>query len=128
MVVSWRRRQARYGKLRLLADFKLSATRVVVASPTVHATIPPVLHCIVATPSEAPCNLGPPLAHLANHLLDNETFLWRDGLVVEIGLQVLVKALAALLWRPCLYRRRNPHPVMCAVYIHQVDQMRIFGL
>lgn len=88
-----------------------SALLVVAASP-VHATIPPILDCVVAASSQTSGNLSPSLAHLGNHLLDHDTFLRSDGVMVEVGLEVLVISLSALLWGSSLNGRRYPDPVV----------------
>ena len=102
MVMGRRRRQIwhihSHSHLGILADFELGPTSVVVTSPAVHAAIPPILHCIVAASPEAPRNLSPPFAHLGDHLLNQKAFFGGDGIVDEIGLQILVETLPALLW------------------------------
>lgn len=73
------------------------------ASPSaVLATVPPVLDGIVAAAFESSSNLGPSLAHLVDHLLDLLALFGGDRIMVKSGLQVLVEALTALLWRPGL--------------------------
>lgn len=64
--------------------------------PTVHAAVPPILDCVVAASMQSPCNLGPSLAHLSDHTLDEDALLWRDWVEVKRGLEVLMEALAAL--------------------------------
>lgn len=83
--------------LRWLSDFKLGTALLVVASSSVHASIPPVLYGVVASSSQSSRDLGPTLSHLGDHLLDHDTFLGGDGVVVEVRLQVLVVSLSALL-------------------------------
>jgi len=102
-----RRRQTRSAHLLLLllpANLKLRTARVVAASSAIHAAIPPVLHCVVAASSESSRDFSPSFAHLSDHLLDQHSFLRSDRIVVEIGLQILVEALTALLRRPRLNR------------------------
>jgi len=67
--------------------------------PAVHATIPPVLDCVVTASVKLPGDICPPLAHLRDQTLDLKTFFGADGLVVERGLQVLVVPFSTLFWR-----------------------------
>lgn len=48
----------------------------------VHATVPPILDCIVASVAQSSCNLGPSLAHLLYQLFDHFTFLSGDGFMI----------------------------------------------
>lgn len=84
--------------LLVLAGFHLGAA-LGVASATVHAAIPPVLDSVVAAAAQAASDLSPALAHLSDHLLNQLTLLGSDGVMVEVGLQVLVISLTALLGR-----------------------------
>lgn len=131
VVVCRRRRQAGddlAGHRRLMADLELSAALLGAPPPTVHAPIPPVLDGIVTATAQATRNLGPSLAHLGHHLLDEEAFLRGDGLVIEVGLQVLVEALATLLGGTGLNCRRNAHPVVRSVDVDQVQEILVLGL
>lgn len=69
-----------------------------VALPSVLTAVPPILDCVVAAAFESSGDFGPPLAHLLHQLLDQLAFLWCDGFMVQGGLEVLVKSLAALFW------------------------------
>ena len=69
------------------------------AAATVHSTIPPVLDGIVAATTQTTGDLGPTLAHLGDHLLDENALLGSDGIMVKVGLEVLVESLTALLGR-----------------------------
>jgi hypothetical protein len=82
-----------------LANGDLLAAVVVAAAATVHSTIPPVLDGIVAATTQTTGDLGPTLAHLGDHLLDENALLGSDGIMVEVGLEVLVESLTALLGR-----------------------------
>jgi hypothetical protein len=68
-----------------------------VALPAILAAVPPVLDCVVAATFESPCDFSPPLAHLGDQLLDHFALFWRNGLVIQRRLEVLVKSLPALL-------------------------------
>jgi hypothetical protein len=68
-----------------------------VALPSVLASVPPVLHCVVAASLESPCNLCPPLAHLGHHLLDQLALFRRNWIVVKCRLEILVVSFSALL-------------------------------
>lgn len=117
-VVMMRRR--RWQALRLLTNLEFSTARIVASSSAVHAAIPPVLNCVIAAAAESASDLGPPLAHLADHLLDHDTFLGSNGLVIEIRLQILMVPLTALLRRACLDRRGDADPIVRAM---KVDKM-----
>lgn len=85
--------------LNWLANADFLATVVVAATATVHSTVPPVLDSIVAAASQTTCDLGPTLAHLGDHLLDEDALFGSDGIMVEVRLEVLVETLATLLGR-----------------------------
>ena len=89
--------EIRCAHVRGLPGLSIRASRMVAPFPAVHATIPPILHSIVTSASQASRNLSPPLAHLAHHLFDQHPFLRRDGIVAEVRLEVLVESLATLL-------------------------------
>jgi hypothetical protein len=80
-----------------LAHFKLGTALLLIASSSVHPSIPPILDGIVAASTKSAGDLGPSLAHFRNHLLDHDAFLGSDGVMVEVGLQVLMISLSALL-------------------------------
>jgi len=70
-----------------------------VALASVLAAIPPVLHCVVTSTLESSCDLGPPLAHLCNHLLNKVSFFRGDRVMIQRRLEVLMVAFATLLGR-----------------------------
>lgn len=82
-----------------LANADFLAAMVVAAAATVHSTVPPVLDGIVAAATQTTCDLSPTLAHLGDHLLDENALFGSDGIMVEVRLEVLVETLAALLGR-----------------------------
>lgn len=85
--------------MRLLSGFEMIAARMVGASSSsIHASVPPVLHSIVATTSQSARDFGPALTHFGHHSLNLATLLVGDGIMVEVGFQVLMVALSALLW------------------------------
>src|SRR6266567_1556425 len=69
-----------------------------IALPSILATVPPVLHCVVASSLESSGDLCPPLPHLLDQPLDLLAFLRGDWLMVQTGLEVLVVSFSALLW------------------------------
>lgn len=111
-----------------LANFKLGTALLVVASSSVHASIPPVLYGVVASSSQSSRDLGPSLSHLGDHLLDHDTFLRGDRVMVEIRLQVLVVSLSALLGGPGLDGGRYPHPVVGSMDIDEMQEHLVFLL
>jgi hypothetical protein len=76
----------------------LYGTTAVRPPPSVLASIPPILDSVVASARESACNLSPALSDGLNQLFNKLALLSRDGFVVERWLQVLMVALAALLW------------------------------
>ena len=82
-----------------LANGDFLAAVVVAAAATVHSTIPPVLDSVVAAATQTTSDLSPTLAHLSDHLLDENALLWSDRIMVEVRLEVLVETLTALLGR-----------------------------
>lgn len=82
-----------------LANADFLAALVVAATATVHSTVPPVLDGVVTAATQTTCDLSPTLAHLSDHLLDENALLRSDGVMVEVRLEVLVETLTALLGR-----------------------------
>lgn len=111
-----------------LTDFELSMTLLSVPSSSVHASIPPVLHGVVAASSESSGDLSPSLSHLCNHLLDQDALLRCNGIVVEVGLEVLVISLSALFWGTGLDGCRYPYPVVSSMNIDQVKEQVVLLL
>jgi hypothetical protein len=52
------------------------------APSSVHATIPPILHGIIAPAIESSCDLSPPFSHLGNQTLNLETFFGADWFMI----------------------------------------------
>lgn len=105
-----------------LLDVQVGTPGMVVASSSaVHAAIPPVLDGVVAASAKAAGDLGPALAHFANHLLDENALLGSDGVMVEVGFQILVETFATLLGRAGLNGRRDADPVVGAM---DADEMK----
>lgn len=105
---------------RMRSDFELfGATWVVAAASAIHATVPPILDGVIAAPTQPARDLCPTFAHFSHHLLDKHALLGGDWLVVEVGLQVLVIALATLLGRSSLDGLRDAHPVVRAMKLNQ---------
>ena len=63
-------------------NLEVAASTVSSPSSPVHAAVPPVLDSVVASATESACDFGPTFAHLANHLLNHETFLWGNRIMV----------------------------------------------
>lgn len=114
--------------LLLLSRLEFGTPRIVAAPSSVHATVPPVLHSVVAATTQAAGDLSPSLAHFANHLLDQQPFFRGDRVMVQVGLQVLMVPFPALLWRSRLNSRGNPNPVVGAMKIDQVQKILVLGL
>lgn len=114
--------------LRMMTDVQLRSSLDVSSAASVHPPVPPILDGVVTSTTQASCNLRPALAHLRHHLLNQHTLFGRDGLVVEIGLEVLVEPLSALLGRASLDGLGDSHPVVGAMKIDQGQENRVFGL
>lgn len=99
-----------------------------IALPSILATIPPVLHRIVAASLESPCDLSPPLTHLGHHLLNHLSLIRRDRVVVQCRLQVLMISLSALLGGSCVDFVGDTDPVMWAIARDEIHQPLIFVL
>lgn len=56
------------------------------ATTAVHATVPPIFHCIVASARKMACNLGPALSHMPDQSLNRLTFGGRDGSMIQARL------------------------------------------
>lgn len=112
----------------VMPHLELGLALLLVASSSIHTAVPPVLHGIVATAMQSTSNLGPSLAHLSHHHLDSDTFFGRDGIVIQVWLQVLVISLATLLRRARLNGARDSDPVRSPILVHEVKEEIIFGL
>ena len=123
-----RRRSRVWGMLGLPGGGGGVGTAVVETLSSVHAAIPPVLDGVVASAMQSASNLGPPLAHLGDHPLNQDTLLGRDGIQVQRRLEILVEPLTALLGRPGLHELRDAHPIVSSVTVDQIEQILIFGL
>src|SRR4051812_31699596 len=66
---------------RLDAKIEFIATNHL-APPPVQASIPPILHSIVAPSMKTSRNLCPALSHFGNHSFYHSPFLWTDRLMV----------------------------------------------
>lgn len=67
------------------------------ALTTVHTTVPPILHCIIASARNAASNLGPSSSHFIYKLFDFLPFFWGDGPMIQARLEVLMVSLSTLL-------------------------------
>lgn len=85
-------------RLLLLPDLKFCTTLLLITSTSIHTTVPPVLHSIVAASTKTSSDLCPSLAHVVYHLLDQDAFVRGDGIMIEIRFQILMIALSALFW------------------------------
>ena len=110
-----------------LADSHVGAALLVAASAILTA-VPPVLDGIVTSATQATSDLSPALAHLGDHLLDQSTLFGGNGLMVEVGLEVLVIPLTALLGRTGLDHRGYPYPVVGTLGVDQADEDLVLGL
>jgi hypothetical protein len=105
-----------------VTDLELGAALLVVASSSVHASVPPVLHGVVTASSQASGDLCPSLAHLCHHLFDQDALLGSDGVMVEVWLQVLVEAFSTLLRRASLNCGGDADPVVSTVNGDEVEE------
>ena len=64
---------------------------------TVDASVPPVLDSVVTAIRHIASDLGPFPPEILDHILDEVTFFAGDGVVVQIGLEILIPSLSALL-------------------------------
>ena len=94
--------------------------------PSIHATIPPILHRVVATIAEATCDFCPSLSHFLHQLLNHLSFRGGNRFVVERWFQVLVIPLATLLWRPMLHMLRYADPIVRTLGPDKVQKSCIF--
>ena len=103
LLLRGRRRQTRNTDvLLLLAKLHVVPSLVVASSSSVHTAVPPVLHGVVATSPQTSGDFRPSFPHVGNHLLDEKAFFGSNGVVVQVGFQVLVIPLPTLLWGPGL--------------------------
>jgi hypothetical protein len=91
----------------------------------IDASVPPVLDGIIAASWNPSSNFGPAFAQLLNQLLDQPTFGFSDRIAVESGLQILVIAFSALLWRPAIHHLRDADPVLGAKLTDQGEKMGV---
>lgn len=100
----------------------------IVTLSAVLASIPPVLDGIVTAAVKPSCNLCPPLTDLVDENLNLGTLFGSDGLVIQGGLQVLVKSFSALLRCPCSQGLSNSHPVQRALVVDKLHEIGVFLL
>lgn len=98
---------------------------LVLSLSAVLAPVPPVLYSVVAAAVETSGNVGPPLANLLDHGLNDDAFLGRDGVVVESRLQVLVISFAALLWCSGAEGIGDAYPVQGALVLDQRHEVGV---
>lgn len=91
----------------------------------VHAAIPPVLDGIVTAVAQSAGNLSPPLAHVVHHAFDQQALFSGDRLAVQGRFEVLVEALPTLLGRPVVHVLGDAHPVVGALFAHQLDKQLV---
>ena len=77
-----------------------------------------VLHGVVASVVHLAGDIRPLLSHGADKFLDLLALLLCDGFVVEIGLEVLVPSLTALLGRAGLQDVSDRNPFSGALFLH----------
>ena len=99
-----------------------------IALSAVLAAVPPVLDGVVAAALESACDLGPPLAHVGDQLLNQFALFLGDGVVVQRGLQVLVVSFAALLWRSGGDFLGYADPVVRAIPAYKVNEIAVLVL
>ena len=112
----------------VMADLEFCAALLRAAFPAILAAIPPVLDGVVAAAAQPTGNLRPALAHFRHHLLDQLAFFGGDGVVVEVGFEVLVVSLAALLGGTRADSTRDLDPVLRAVGRYQLHQQLVLDL
>lgn len=104
------------------------STPLSIAATTVHASVPPILDGVVTAATKAAGNLGPSLAHLSDHLLNHLSLLGCDGVMVEIGLEILVVSLPALLGGASTHHAGNAHPVVGTLGMDETHKDVVFLL
>lgn len=112
----------------VVARSALVGSAAIVTLAAILASVPPVLDCIIAATMQTSCNLGPPLANLADENLYLGALLGCDGLMVKCGLQVLVKSLSALLGRAGSEGLGNANPVQGALVADKLHEITVFLL
>lgn len=112
----------------VVARAALIGPAAVVTLAAVLASIPPILHRVVAAAVQTSCNLCPPLADLVDENLYLDTLLGCDGLMVECGLEVLVESFPALLRRASSEGLGDAHPVQGALVADELHEVRILLL
>lgn len=66
----------------VVARSALVGSAAIVTLAAILASVPPVLDCIIAATMQTSCNLGPPLANLADENLYLGALLGCDGLMI----------------------------------------------
>lgn len=96
--------------------------------PTVHPTVPPILHCVVAPTSKATGDLRPSLTHLPDQPLNHHTLFRRNRLVVQARFQILMEAFSALFRCPRPDYVRDANPVVRTLRRDELQQPRVLLL
>ena len=98
------------------------------APPTVHSSIPPIFHSVVAATRKTSSDLRPPFAHFLHQPLDQLALFRTDGGVIESGLEVLMEAFSTLLGGPSLQELCYPDPVVGAMCVDEAQECCVLSL
>ena len=86
------------------------------SSFSVHASVPPILDCVVAAVSQSASDFGPSLAHIFYHAFNHQALLGGNGLSIQRRLQVLVESFPALLGRSKVHVLGDANPIVGTLF------------
>lgn len=97
-------------------------------SPSVHASVVPVLDCVVAASWKTSGDVGPFLSQSLNQVFNVSSFLGSYWLVHQGWFKVLMVSLAALFWRARADDLGDCYPVERAILSNELHEMRVLAL
>ena len=97
-------------------------------SPPVHASVVPILDCVVTASWKTSCDVGPFLSQSVNQVFDVSSFLGSYWLVHQGWFKVLMVSLAALFGRARADDLGDCYPVEWAILSNELHEMGVLGL
>mmetsp|Transcript_10221 Transcript_10221/g.20968 ORF Transcript_10221/g.20968 Transcript_10221/m.20968 type:complete len:302 (-) Transcript_10221:398-1303(-) len=110
---------------RLLADVTRISGLCRSPSPAPHGAVPSVLNSVVCPSRHHLCNLGPLIAEFRLHLDDDAVLFLSPTALLDVGVKVVVPALAALLSRTSPQSLGNSGPLRCAMDGNEILELDV---
>jgi len=98
------------------------------SSSSVHTSIPPILHRIVASSRELSSDLCPSFSHLAHQSFNLESFFGADRLMIERGFEILMISLSTLFGGARTDELGNSYPVQGSLSMDKLNKVSVLSL